>query len=477
MEYIEEIRALVVDDSDFFASLTADQLETEHGIQTVKATSGDEALELLEADSFDVVVSDYDMPEMNGLDFYEEVEASEPTLPFILLTSRTDSEIVSDAIGRGIDDYIQKEAVSQQDDFQVLANRVENVVSQYTAQKQYEAVVDNTPEQIAQFHRNGTVLAANAPFAETFDYSSSEIVGNQIGDVFPDEIASQYRSAVRDALDADEQVSFQTSYDDRHYDTIIVPVDRRGESATAQLISRDITDRVERERALEETTEQLELINRFVRHDIRNDINLVYAWAEILDDHVENGDSEEYVEKIRSASEHITELTDIAQEFVQIVSGEGGVSTKPVSLREVLGDEIEKRRQSYPEATFALNNDLPAVTVRANEMLSSVFRNLLNNAVQHNDSDDPEVRLSIQVDEEQGSATVIIADNGPGIPAGQREEIFGKGEQGADSSGSGIGLYLVHTLVSEYGGEVWIEDSHLGGAAFVVELPLADWGA
>ncbi|MFW6434792.1 MAG: sensor histidine kinase [Halovenus sp.] len=102
------------------------------------------------------------------------------------------------------------------------------------------------------------------------------------------------------------------------------------------------------------------------------------------------------------------------------------------------------------------------------------FRNLLNNAVQHNDSDQPEVRLSVQVDEE--SARVVIADNGPGIPDDQRAEIFGKGEQGADSSGPGIGLYLVHTIVNQYGGDVWVEDSHLGGAAFVVELPLAEAG-
>ena len=471
MEYIETIRTLVVDDSDFFASLTADQLETEHGIQTVKATSADEALATLETESFDCVVSDYDMPEMDGLAFYRQLAETGSDLPFILLTSRTDDAIVSEAIEMGVDDYIRKGDVSQQDDFEVVANRIENVASQQRTRKEYETVIDSMPEGIAQVGTDGTILAANDAVAETFGLSPSEMVGATVGRVLPAGIANQWQTGGSEALSTGERVQVQSDHDGRHYDTIVVPVDTRGDSGTYQVIARDITDRVERERQLEETTEQLELINRFVRHDIRNDVNLVYMWSEMLEDHVDEAGAE-YVSKIHGASEHINELTKIAQEFVSIVSGEAGVSTEPVSLRRLLTEELEKREQSYTEATFALNHEIPDIELRANEMLSSVFRNLLNNAVQHNDSDQPEVRLSIDVDEEH--ARVIIADNGPGIPENQRAEIFGKGEQGADSSGSGIGLYLVHTIVSQYGGDVWVEDSHLGGAAFVVELPLAE---
>ncbi|WP_128225442.1 ATP-binding protein [Halobacteriaceae archaeon SHR40] len=471
MEYIETIRTLVVDDSDFFASLTADQLETEHGIQTVKATSADEALATLETGSFDCIVSDYDMPEMDGLDLYQQLSDSGSELPFILLTSRTDDEIVTEAITMGVDDYIRKGDVSQQDGFTVVANRIENVVSHRKTRQEYETVIDSMPENIAQVDHEGTILAANETVAATFGLSPSEMIGQTVADVLPAEIASQWRTAGSEALATGERVQFQSDHDGSHYDTIVVPADSRDDGGTYQVIARDVTDRVERERQLEETTEQLELINRFVRHDIRNDINLVYMWSEMLGDHVDDT-GQEYVAKIHDASEHINELTETAQEFVRIVSGEAGVSTEPVSLRRLLTDELDKRKQSYGEATFALNHEIPDVQVRANEMLSSVFRNLLNNAVQHNDSDQPEVRISVDIDEE--SVRVVIADNGPGIPENQRAEIFGKGEQGADSSGSGIGLYLVHTIVSQYGGDVWVEDSHLGGAAFVVELQLAE---
>lgn len=471
MEYIETIHALVVDDSDFFASLTADQLETEHGIRTVEANSPEEAMSILEERTFDCVVSDYDMPETNGLEFYQQLQDGHADLPFILLTSRTGEEIVSEAIGMGIDEYLQKEAVSEQDDFEVLANRLETVVSKRKARKKYELVVDTTPEPIAQVHRDGQVLAANDAFAEAFDTRPTEITGELLGDIVSEGVAASWQEHGEQALAAGERMTLQTSHDGRYYDTIVVPVDISGETDSYQIIARNITSRVEREQELEQTTEQLELINRFVRHDIRNDINLVYAWADLLEDRADE-EAIEYAERIVDVSEHIIELTDIAGEFVEIVSGDGGIETEPVSLSDHLDTEFEKCKQSYDDATFERNHELPRVTVSANGMLSSVFRNLLNNAVQHNDSEQPEVRVSLTVDDDAGTATVIIADNGPGVPTNQRETIFGKGEQGTDSSGTGIGLYLVHTLVSQYGGEVWVEDSHLGGAAFYVELPL-----
>jgi signal transduction histidine kinase len=69
---------------------------------------------------------------------------------------------------------------------------------------------------------------------------------------------------------------------------------------------------------------------------------------------------------------------------------------------------------------------------------------------------------------------VEIADNGPGIPDSRKETIFGKGESGLESAGTGIGLYLVDSLVEAPGGDVWVEDNDPAGSRFVVELPTAE---
>jgi signal transduction histidine kinase len=74
------------------------------------------------------------------------------------------------------------------------------------------------------------------------------------------------------------------------------------------------------------------------------------------------------------------------------------------------------------------------------------------------------------VTESESAVVIRVADNGPGIPDDQKETVFGKGEKGLDSQGSGIGLYLVQTLVTTYGGSIWIEDNDPEGSVFAVEL-------
>jgi len=229
-------------------------------------------------------------------------------------------------------------------------------------------------------------------------------------------------------------------------------------------VSTDITEQKRRER-------ELEALNRIIRHDIRNDMSIVLGWAEMLEEHVDES-GEDYLEKVLSGGHHVVELTEIARDYVETLTGEGDVQVKPVPLCAVVEKEVELRRESFPGATFVLPEEIPDVEVLADEMLSSVFRNLLNNAVQHNDSDDPLVEITCDLEGDE--AVVSVADDGPGIPEDQREQIFQKGEKGLDSSGTGIGLYLVWTLVTQYGGEVEVADNEPRGTVFTVRLPLAE---
>ncbi|WP_313692413.1 PAS domain-containing sensor histidine kinase [Halorarum halobium] len=229
-------------------------------------------------------------------------------------------------------------------------------------------------------------------------------------------------------------------------------------------ISTDITDQKRRE-------QELELLNRIVRHDIRNDMAVVLGWAELLEDHVDD-EGRDYLQNILASGEHVVELTEVAREYVETVVSDEAPTVEPVPLGSVLETELSLREESFPEAEFVLETPPPDVEVAANSMLSSVFRNLLNNAVQHNDADTPHIEVSCEVRDDE--VEVRIADNGSGISDDHKDTVFGKGQRGLGSPGTGIGLYLVDTLVTEYGGEIWAEDNEPMGAVFVVQLPLAE---
>ncbi|MFC4988164.1 PAS domain-containing sensor histidine kinase [Saliphagus infecundisoli] len=237
-----------------------------------------------------------------------------------------------------------------------------------------------------------------------------------------------------------------------------------GRDVEAVGLTTDITDQKRRE-------QELELLNRVVRHDIRNDIAVVLGWAELLSDHVDE-EGEEHLQRILDSGEHIVELTETARDLVETVTERGDLAVEPTPLSSVLDTELSLREESFPEAEFVLEDPVPDVEVAVNGMASSLFRNLLNNAVQHNDGETPVVKVSCEARRED--VVVRIADDGPGIPDAQKEVVFAKGEKSLGSPGSGLGLHLVRTLVDQYGGDVRIEDNEPTGAVFVVSLPRAD---
>ena len=135
----DRITVLHVDDDPEFATTAALFLERHDDrfdVETV--TSASAALDRLAAGDLDLdcIVSDYEMPGMNGIELLEAVRERHPSLPFILYTGRGSEEIASDAISAGVTDYLHKETGTSQ--YTLLANRVTNAVEQYRSRQALE---------------------------------------------------------------------------------------------------------------------------------------------------------------------------------------------------------------------------------------------------------------------------------------------------------------------------------------------------
>ena len=123
----QEIQILHVDDEPSMTDLTATFLEREDDQFSVEtATSADEGLQHLGDRPPDCIVSDYNMPGMDGLEFLQAVRDDYPDLPFILFTGKGSEEVASDAISAGVTDYLQKKSGTEQ--YELLANRIRNAV-------------------------------------------------------------------------------------------------------------------------------------------------------------------------------------------------------------------------------------------------------------------------------------------------------------------------------------------------------------
>ncbi|MFB6132201.1 MAG: sensor histidine kinase [Halanaeroarchaeum sp.] len=223
-------------------------------------------------------------------------------------------------------------------------------------------------------------------------------------------------------------------------------------------------DQVKRQR------DALNVLNQVVRHDIRNDLQLVLGYAQRLSEHVDEG-GVETLETVISSTEEAIELTTEARELTDVLLAEDA-EIGSIRIDEMVEEEVQSARNANPDASIEYYRPETDPTVTGDQMFSSVIRNLVNNAIRHNDAETPKVVVSVT--ETGNSVLLSVADNGPGIPDKRKEDIFESGSSGDDSQGTGIGLFLVSTIVDRYGGEVNVEDSEFDGAEFKVRLPLAE---
>ena len=183
---------------------------------------------------------------------------------------------------------------------------------------------------------------------------------------------------------------------------------------------------------------------------------------------VTDADARDDLDEIVRSGERVAELLDTVRTLMGTMLGDE-VALEPVPLGPTLRTELDRARSRHDEAVVEGPDSFPDVAVAANEVLREVFRNVLTNAVYHNDTPRPTVTVDVEASGE--TVVVRVADDGPGIPDDQKPAVFGRGESGLESPGTGIGLYLVDTIVETYGGDVWVEDNDPAGAVFRVELP------
>lgn len=321
------------------------------------------------------------------------------------------------------------------------------------------------------------LIYANAAFERITGYDVLETLSRNCRFLQSEATDDAAVQRFRDAMAANESTTVELRNerkDGEEFWNAVTIAPLRDETGTVTNwvgFQQDVTARKRAEEALSTERDQYELLNQIIRHDIRNDMAVIRGWGEQLREDLD-ADQRETLARVMNAAVHTQELTEEVRDLTAILGSEDP-ALEPIDLGDVLTREIEQVRSTFEYQADSLIVDGPVdlpedCTVSATPLLSSVFTNLLDNAVLH--SDGGAVHIDVSVDADAETCTVRIADNGPGIPDAQKRAVFDHGEQGERSSGTGLGLYLVDELVTQFGGNVWIEDNDPRGAIVCVEL-------
>lgn len=222
-----------------------------------------------------------------------------------------------------------------------------------------------------------------------------------------------------------------------------------------------------REQAIKEREEQLSVLNRVLRHNLRNDMTLILNYATLVADSARTAEVSEAGEQIRERGRHLIGLGDTAR---QVSEAMGKADERvEMDLTDQVRRTVADTKLAFPGTTISL--DTPGnVRVEVVPAFELAIENVIENAIEHNDADEPQLDVSIQL--EPDCAKLVVADNGPGIP--EEEWAALEGEEEPLEHGSGLGLWLVYWLVRKSDGTLTLDENEPRGSIVTIEVPTAE---
>lgn len=210
-----------------------------------------------------------------------------------------------------------------------------------------------------------------------------------------------------------------------------------------------------------------EVLNRLLRHDLRNELNVAYGNLQNAQSRIGDEAASDYLDQVHDALTRLIGKSERAHNLGELLEGSYDAANSLVRLDYALHEALVGPIETFDEAEFRFET-FPGTEVVADHLLTTVFGAVLENAVVHNDAATPVV--DVEVEEHMENVVVSVIDNGPGVPEGQADLIFGREERDQLHHGSGISLFFADNVIKSYGGDIWVETDRADGAAFRIRL-------
>jgi len=315
-----------------------------------------------------------------------------------------------------------------------------------------ETVLAELDDAVVVIDRTERVVRLNRRAVETFGVDPEETIGQPLAAVVGVDAATLARSNVVE-LDA-----FGGS---RQFEATVSRVrDRLDRSPGKAIVLRDVTG--QRVRA-----QRLAVLNRVVRHNLRNEMTAILGRAEIIaEEATEHADA---AEAILDSADDLVELGERAHEVEEMMSAPPTVDSD-IDLASLAGSVVDRYRTASPEASLSVDVDDSLTVTTDGRILSGVLDNLVENALVHNDAPTPVVTVSARADPGSSTVRLSVADNGPGIPE-QERSVIEAGTESPLEHGSGLGLWAVNWGVTRIGGAIEFSENEPEGTVVTIELP------
>jgi PAS domain S-box-containing protein len=351
--------------------------------------------------------------------------------------------------------------------------RVRGTIQDITEQKERERelermtyAVDEAPIGVVltdPSKEDNPLIYVNREFVRLTGYSQEEAIGRNCRFLQGENTDEGTVATIREAIDAAEPVSVELrnyrADGTEFWNRLTVAPVRDTDGAVRNYIGfqQDVTESVRDRRHIEK-------LGRYLRHNVRNEMNVILGFAKLLQAE-EDPPVAEYAVSIERTAGKLLGNMETQRRITKILRGDPAI--RAIDVIETLETVIEALREQYPEGDMSLSGP-DSVTVQGTDQLSLALEELITNAIKHNDSTSPSV--SIDVSRGSESVTITITDNGPGIPEMERKILTEGIKETPTYHSQGLGLWLTQLVVSQSDGTIHLHEDASRGTEISVVL-------
>jgi len=460
----ENISVLHVGDNPGSGAEAATHLERQDDRFTVETvTSPTEGMDRLAADDIDCVISQYDLPDEDGIEFLDTVREAYPDLPFILVTDDGSEAVASDAISAGATDYVRKD--EDVDQYDALADRIREAVRQRERIREHRrksSLLDDVFEQ-APIHLY--VKDEEARYVRQTHHVGSnpeEERGKTFPEITPGEFSESVHEEELEVIETGEPIlNKEEKYPRGDLWILRSQVPWRDDDGNIQGligVSYHITERKEYEQELERKNERLEEFASIVSHDLRNPLNIAkgrlgLAQAECDSQHLD-------------AIENVFDRMEALIDDLLTLTSKGDVidEMEPIDVADLIHDCWRNVETANADLVVDTSRVIRGDWDRCQQLLM----NLIRNAIEHGGED-----VTINVGELEDG--FYVEDDGTGIPEEHWTNVFDASYSTSDDGG-GFGLSIVKEIVHAHDWEIEVTDGIDGGARFeITGIEFVEW--
>lgn len=328
--------------------------------------------------------------------------------------------------------------------------------------EEFELILDHLPGLVFYKDTENNFLRVNKKLAEAHDMTKEELEGTSLFDLYSEEEAQEYWEDDKEVIQNEEPKlnivePWSTDEEKRWMETSKIPYVVNNEVKGIIGISSDITER-------KKAKEMKDLLHSLLRHDIRNKSQAILGYLQLLEDFNLKDDGKKYLQNAQKGVKNQLDLI----EKVSILRKAQKEQIEKIDLSSTINEAIDSEKELAKEKGIKIESKCPGTgcEVKGGPLLKQAFSNIIENSIQHSNAE----KIRINRKQKQEEIICVIEDDGVGIPDKEKEKILNKGYTTDKERGSGLGLFLVKTLIEMYKGETKVKDSELGGARFDIHL-------